>query len=39
MSLAEEPDFVLPFRIEGQNVNGRIVRLNNLAGEVLGRHD
>lgn len=32
-------DYVLPFRIEGQNVNGRVVKLNRLASEVLLRHD
>jgi molecular chaperone Hsp33 len=32
-------DYVLPFRIEGHNVNGRVVKLNALASDVLGRHD
>ena len=32
-------DYALPFRIEGQNVNGRVVKLNALASEVLLRHD
>lgn len=32
-------DFALPFRIEGHNVNGRVVKLNSLASEVLTRHD
>ena len=33
------PDYVLPFRIEGHNVNGRVVKLSSLASDVLGRHD
>jgi molecular chaperone Hsp33 len=32
-------DYALPFRIEGQNVNGRVVKLNSLASDVLLRHD
>lgn len=32
-------DYVLPFRVEGHNVNGRVVKLNTLASEVLGRHE
>ena len=32
-------DYALPFRIEGQNVNGRAVKLNSLASDVLLRHD
>lgn len=32
-------DYALPFRIEGQNVNGRVVKLNAVASEVLTRHD
>lgn len=32
-------DYVLPFRIEGHNVNGRVVKLNALASDVLTRHD
>lgn len=32
-------DYVLPFGIEGQNVNGRVVKLNSLASDVLLRHD
>lgn len=32
-------DYVLPFRIEGHNVNGRVVKLNRLASDVLTRHD
>lgn len=32
-------DYALPFRIEGQNVNGRVVKLNAVASEVLLRHD
>lgn len=32
-------DYVLPFRIEGHNVNGRVVKLNSLASDVLTRHD
>lgn len=35
----EAADYALPFRIEGQNVNGRVVKLNRLASEVLSRHD
>ncbi len=34
-----QTDFALPFRIEGHNVNGRVVKLNKLASEVLTRHD
>lgn len=34
-----QSDYVLPFRIEGHNVNGRVVKLNALASQVLGRHD
>ncbi len=37
--MTDSPDFALPFRIEGQNVNGRIVKLNQLASDVLSRHD
>ncbi len=38
--MADTPqDYVLPFRIEGHNVNGRIVKLNRLASDVLMRHD
>ena len=32
-------NYALPFRIEGQNVNGRAVKLNSLASDVLVRHD
>ncbi len=32
-------DVALPFRIEGHNVNGRVVKLNALASEILTRHD
>ena len=32
-------NYALPFRIEGQNVNGRAVKLNSLATDVLLRHD
>lgn len=32
-------DYALPFRIEGQNVNGRVVKLNRLASDILLRHD
>lgn len=32
-------DFTLPFRVEGQDANGRIVKLNHLASDVLSRHD
>lgn len=32
-------DYALPFRIEGHNVNGRVVKLNSLASDVLLRHD
>jgi molecular chaperone Hsp33 len=32
-------NYALPFRIEGQNVNGRAVKLNSLASDVLLRHD
>jgi len=32
-------DFALPFRIEGHQVNGRVVKLNKLASDVLNRHD
>ena len=32
-------DYVLPFRVEGHNVNGRVVKLNRLASDVLTRHD
>lgn len=32
-------DYALPFRIEGQNINGRVVKLNRLASEILTRHD
>jgi molecular chaperone Hsp33 len=34
-----QTDYVLPFRIEGHNVNGRVVKLNALASDVLTRHD
>ena len=34
-----QSDYVVPFRIEGHNVNGRVVKLNALASQVLGRHD
>lgn len=36
--MAALDDYALPFRIEGQNVNGRVVKLNRLASEVLLRH-
>lgn len=39
MSESRAADYVLPFRIEGHNVNGRVVKLNALASEVLNRHD
>ena len=32
-------NYALPFRIEGQNVNGRAVKLNSLPSDVLLRHD
>ena len=32
-------NYALPFRIEVQNVNGRAVKLNSLASDVLLRHD
>ena len=35
----ELSNYALPFRIEGQNVNGRAVKLNSLASDVLLRHD
>ncbi|MGB0477920.1 MAG: Hsp33 family molecular chaperone HslO, partial [Parvibaculales bacterium] len=37
--MAALSDYALPFRIEGQNVNGRVVKLNAVASEVLLRHD
>ena len=37
--MAALDDYALPFRIEGQNVNGRVVKLNRLASEVLLRHN
>ena len=37
--MTDSADFALPFRIEGQNVNGRIVKLNQLASDVLSRHN
>lgn len=37
--MTDSVDFALPFRIEGQNVNGRIVKLNQLASDVLSRHN
>ena len=38
-AMSDRRDLTLPFRIEGQNVNGRIVKLNQLASDVLSRHD
>ncbi|MBT5518104.1 MAG: Hsp33 family molecular chaperone [Rhodobiaceae bacterium] len=32
-------DYVLPFRLEGHNINGRVVQLNDLATQVITRHD
>ena len=32
-------DYVLPFRIDGQNVNGRLLKMNALVSDVLTRHD
>lgn len=37
--MAEPADFVRPFRIDGQNVNGRVVKLGQLVTDVLSRHD
>jgi molecular chaperone Hsp33 len=37
--MTELHNYALPFRIEGQNVNGRVVKLNSLASDVLLRHD
>ena len=34
-----ETDFIRPFRIEGQNVNGRIVRLQAVVTDILTRHN
>ena len=35
----ENDNLALPFRVEGQNVNGRVVRLNGVVGEILAAHD
>ncbi len=32
-------DHVLPFRLDGHNINGRVVQLNDLATQVISRHD
>ena len=32
-------DFIQPFRIEGGEVRGRLVRLSEVTREILGRHD
>ena len=32
-------DYVLPFRLDGHNVNGRVVQLDHLATQVITRHD
>jgi len=32
-------DHVLPFRLDGHNINGRVVQLNDLATQVITRHD
>ena len=37
--MAELSDYVLPFRVEGHHVSGRVVKLNTLASNVLSRHD
>ena len=37
--MSDMQDFTLPFRVEGQDANGRIVKLNHLASDVLSRHD
>ena len=38
-SAVENDNLALPFRVEGQNVNGRVVRLNGVVGEILAAHD
>ena len=38
-SAVENDNLSLPFRVEGQNVNGRVVRLNGVVGEILAAHD
>jgi len=35
----ENDNLALPFRVDGQNVNGRVVRLNGVVGEILAAHD
>ena len=35
----ENDNLALPFRVEGQKVNGRVVRLNGVVGEILAAHD
>ncbi|MDG1691674.1 MAG: Hsp33 family molecular chaperone HslO [Alphaproteobacteria bacterium] len=32
-------DYVLPFRLDGHNIHGRVVQLSDLATQVLTRHD
>lgn len=38
-SAVENDNLALPFRVEGQNANGRVVRLNGVVGEILAAHD
>ena len=35
----DNDNLALPFRVEGQNANGRVVRLNGVVGEILSAHD
>ena len=37
--MSDMNNFSLPFRVEGQDANGRIVKLNSLASDVLSRHN
>ena len=39
MANAASDNLALPFRVEGQNVNGRVVRLNGVVDEILAAHD
>ena len=38
-SAVENDNLALPFRVEGQNANGRVVRLNGVVGEILAAHE
>ena len=38
-SAVENDNQALPFRVEGQNANGRVVRLSGVVGKILAAHE